>query len=108
MDLINYDHFAKLETKIGTITAAEKVEGSDKLMKLTVDLGEETRTIVSGIAAWYSSEDLVGRQVPILVNLEPRKLKGVESQGMMLCADKEGAAILLQPITSVPNGSPIL
>ncbi len=108
MELINYDHFAKLNIRVGTIAAAEKVEGSDKLMKLTVDLGEETRTIVSGIATWYSSEDLVGRQVPILVNLEPRKLKGVESQGMMLCADKDGAAILLEPITSIPNGSPVL
>lgn len=108
MDLINYDYFSKLNIKIGTITAAEKVPEADKLMKLTVDFDSETRTIVSGIAAWYSSEDLVGRQVPILINLEPRKLKGIESQGMMLSADKEGAAVLLAPITPVPNGSPVL
>src|SRR5688572_17082906 len=105
MDLINYDDFAKLNIRIGTITEAEKVPESDKLMKLTVDLGEEVRTIVSGIAKWYSSEDLVGKQVPILVNLEPRKLKGVESQGMMLSGDNEGSAVLLGPISEIPNGS---
>ena len=107
MDTIDYEHFSKLKIKIGTIVEAEKVPDADKLMKLTVDFGEEKRTIVSGIAEWYSSGDLIGKQVPILINLEPRKLRGIESQGMMLSADEDGAAVLLRPIKEIPNGSPV-
>ncbi len=107
METINYDHFAKLNIRIGTVIEAEKIENTDKLMKLLVNFGDEKRTIVSGIAEWYSPEDLVGKQVPVLINLEPRKLKGVESQGMILAADEDGKAILLNPIKKIPDGTPV-
>lgn len=108
MDLINYDDFAKLNIRIGNILEAEQVEGSEKLIKMLIDFGDEKRTIVSGIAKWYTPTDLIGKQVPVLVNLEPRKLKGVESQGMMLCADMDGDAVILNPDKEISAGSPVL
>ena len=84
---IVYDDFAKIDLKVGTIIAAEKVAKADKLLKLEIDLGFETRTIVSGIALHYNPEDIVGRQVVVVVNLAPRKMKGVESRGMILMAE---------------------
>ncbi len=84
---IVYDDFAKIDLKVGTIIAAEKVAKADKLLKLEIDLGFETRTIVSGIALHYQPEDIVGRQVVVVVNLAPRKMKGVESRGMILMAE---------------------
>lgn len=104
--MITFEDFAKLEIKIGTITSAEKVEDVDKLLKLEVDLGEEKRQVVSGIADWYKPEDLVGKQVPVLMNLEPRTFKGVESQGMIL-ATGEDTAILLHPDKEVPPGTKV-
>lgn len=102
--MISFEDFAKLEIKIGTIISAEKVEDADKLLKLEVDFDEEKRTIVSGIADWYKTEDLIGKQVPVLVNLEPRTFKGVESQGMILAAGSD-TAILLHPDREVPPGT---
>ncbi|MDX2001436.1 MAG: methionine--tRNA ligase [Chitinophagales bacterium] len=88
---ISYEDFAKLDLRTGTIIAAEKVEKADKLLKLTVDLGFEQRTIVSGIALHYQPNDIIGKQVTVLVNLAPRKLRGIDSQGMILMAeDSEG------------------
>ena len=84
---ITFDDFAKLDLKIGTIVSAEKVEKADKLLKLSVDLGTEIRTIVSGIALHYKPEDIVGKQVSVVTNLAPRKMKGIESQGMILMAE---------------------
>ncbi|HUR66359.1 MAG TPA: methionine--tRNA ligase, partial [Chitinophagaceae bacterium] len=81
---IVYDDFAKLELKAGTVIACEKVEKTDKLLKLEVDLGTEKRTIVSGIALHYKAEEMVGKQVVVVTNLAPRKMKGIESQGMIL------------------------
>lgn len=105
--MITYEDFAKLEIKIGKIITAEKVENADKLLKLAVDFGDEKRQIVSGIAEWYKPEDLVGLQVPVLVNLEPRVFMGVESQGMILAAGTEGKAVLLNPAEEVPVGSKV-
>ena len=105
---ITYEDFKKLEIKIGTIVEAEKVENADKLLKLIVDLGSEKRQIVSGIAEWYTPEDLIGKQIPILANLEPRMLRGVESQGMILAAGAEGKPILLHPADNIENGSIVL
>lgn len=87
-DLISYDDFAKLDIVTSKVLTAEEVEGADKLLKLTVDAGEEygERTIVSGIKPWFSPEELVGKTVIYLANLEPRKLMGVESAGMLLAA----------------------
>jgi methionyl-tRNA synthetase len=105
--MINYDDFQKLEIKIGTILEAGKIEGADKLLKLKIDLGDETRTIVAGIAQSYKPASLIGKQIPILTNLEPRTLRGVESQGMILACVVDEKAILLKPIKKVPNGTKI-
>lgn len=103
---IVYDDFAKLELKAATVTACEKVEKADKLLKLEVDLGTEKRTIVSGIALHYKPEELVGKQVIVVTNLAPRKMKGIESQGMILTAeDSDGKLRLLQPEMPVSPGS---
>ena len=105
---INYDDFSKLDLRVGTVIACEKVEKADKLLKLTIDLGAETRTIVSGIALHYRAEEMVGKQVVVVVNLAPRKMKGIESQGMILTAeDKDGKLRLLKPEEGVSPGSSI-
>jgi len=104
--VIQFDDFSKLELKAATVTACEKVEKADKLLKLEVDLGREKRTIVSGIAQHYSPEEIIGRQVIVVTNLAPRKMKGIESQGMILTAeDSEGKLRLLQPEKPVSPGS---
>ena len=93
---IQYDDFAKLDIRMGTVLAAELVPETDKLIKCTVDFGElGTRTIVSGIAQWKKPEELVGKQLPYIVNLAPRMLRGVESQGMLLAASDESGVALL-------------
>ncbi|NCN58903.1 methionine--tRNA ligase subunit beta [Candidatus Roizmanbacteria bacterium CG22_combo_CG10-13_8_21_14_all_38_20] len=104
MDKITFEDFAKLDIRIGTIVEAEAVEGADKILKLVVDLGDEKRTIAAGIAEFYTPEELIGKQVPVLTNLEPRTFRGVESQGMILAAgDKE--PILLHPDKVIANGT---
>ncbi len=107
MEQINIDDFGKLDIKIGKISNAEKVENSDKLLKLEVDLGGEKRQVVAGIAEQYSPEEIVGKQFPLLTNLKPVELKGVESQGMILAADENGKPILLHPDREVKVGSKI-
>ena len=101
-----YDDFQKMDIRVSTIVAAEKVAKTKKLLKLTIDTGIDTRTIVSGIAEHYSPEELVGKQVLVLVNLQPRELKGITSQGMILMAeDATGHLRLLQPSEAVKAGS---
>ncbi len=103
---IPYDDFAKLEIKIGKIVEAEEIPKSKKLLKLKVDIGEsEPRQLVAGIKQQYSPAELVGRLVVVLANLKPAKLMGVESKGMILAADLDGKAILLQPDSEVPPGT---
>lgn len=104
--MINIEEFFKTEIKIGKILSAEKVEGSEKLLKLMVNLGESApRQILSGVAKAISDpSELVGKLVPIVANLEPRKMMGMESQGMMLCAD-DGTPVFLHPAREVPPGS---
>lgn len=105
---IQFDDFAKLELKAATVIACEKVEKADKLLKLEVDLGTEKRTIVSGIALHYKPEEMVGKQVIVVTNLAPRKMKGIESQGMILTAeDSDGKLRLLKPEETVAPGSTI-
>ncbi|MEL6867371.1 MAG: methionine--tRNA ligase subunit beta [Bacteroidota bacterium] len=102
---ISFEDFSKLDIRTGTITAAEKIKKADKLLKLTVDLGFEVRTVVSGIAKYYSPEDVIGQEVLLLANLAPRKLRGVESQGMILMAeDGEGALAFVSPKAGWGNG----
>lgn len=106
VEQIGIEDFAKVQLRIGRVFEAEPVEGSDKLMKLQIQIGEERRQIVAGIRKNYSPEDLIGRQVVVCVNLKPAKLRGVESQGMLLAAtDETGGAILLQPDKEAPEGT---
>jgi methionyl-tRNA synthetase len=103
---IVYDDFEKLDLRIGTILSAEKVQKADKLLKLEVDLGFEKRTIVSGIAQHFTPEELVNKQVIVVANLAPRKMRGIESQGMILTAEEPGGKlILVNPDSSAQNGS---
>ncbi len=105
---ITYDDFQKLDIRVGTIIEAEKVAKTKKLLKLTVDTGIDKRTIVSGIAEHYNPEDVIGKQVVLLANLEPRDLKGIKSQGMILTAENaDGSIVLISPIKGVLNGSEI-
>lgn len=97
-DTVEFDDFMKMDIRIGKIVNAEKVEKADKLLKLTVDTGLDQRTIVSGIAEHYSPEEIIGKEVTLLMNLPPRKIRGVESQGMILMAeDKDGKLSFLHP-----------
>ena len=97
-----------MDLKVATITAAEKVAKADKLLKLEVDLGFEKRTIVSGIALHFKPEDIIGKQVVIVANLAPRKMKGIESNGMILMAeDKDGKLKFVNPDDTTANGSPV-
>ena len=105
---VTFDDFGKMDIRVSTVVAAEKVAKTKKLLKLTVDTGIDTRTIVSGIAEYYTPEELVGRQILVLVNLLPRELKGITSQGMILMsADATGRLTLLAPTDKVPNGSQV-
>jgi len=106
-EIIEISEFAKLDLRIGKIENAERIEGSKKLIKLDVDVGNERRQMVAGIAEDYDPEDLIGELVPVLTNLKPAKLMGVESQGMILAVEVNGKPILLHPDREVPAGSRI-
>ena len=103
---ISYDDFAKLDIKIGTITEVTVVEGADKLLQLTVDIGGEVRQIISGIREFFADPtELVGKQCPFLVNLEPRTIRGLESQGMILAAGDDDSFALLHPHKELESGT---
>ena len=105
---ISFDDFQRMDIRVSTILAAEKVAKTKKLLKLTVDTGIDKREIVSGIAEYYTPEELTGRQVLVLVNLEPRELKGILSRGMILMGeDATGKLVLLSPSTAVKSGSTV-
>jgi methionyl-tRNA synthetase len=105
-DNISFDQFAAMDVRIGTILTAEKVAKTKKLLKLTIDTGIDQRTVVSGIAEHYEPEGIIGQQVSILVNLEPREIKGILSQGMILMSENaEGKLSFVSPINWMPNGS---
>ena len=110
MDIINFEDFVKLEIRIGKIISAERVEGSDKLLKLSVDFGKSeagervTRQIIAGIGKIYAPEALIGKECPFAYNLAPRMLKGLESQGMILCPSDANGPVLLHPDREVPEG----
>lgn len=107
-DTIVYDDFARLDLRVGTIVAAGKVEKADKLLKLTVDLGSEQRVIVSGIAQHFQPDQIVGRQVVVVANLAPRKMRGIESNGMILMAeDPAGRLHFVQPGEKIAAGSAV-
>jgi len=101
------DDLAKLGLRIATVVEAEAVSGSEKLLKLHIDLGDEQRQVVSGIAKSYTPQELLGKQVVFVSNLEPRTILGVESNGMLLCADDEAGPVLLSPLALVKPGAAI-
>ena len=103
--MITYDDFEKLDVRMAKIVAAEKIEGADKLLKLTLDLGDKTQTVAAGIALHYQPEEVVGLTVPVLVNLAPRLMRGVMSCGMVLMpSSADGKPVPLLPMTDVPPG----
>ncbi|QBQ42444.1 methionine--tRNA ligase [Sphingobacterium psychroaquaticum] len=105
---ISYDDFLKMDVRIGTIIEAEKVAKTKKLLKLKIDTGIDQRTVVSGIAEFFAPEDIVGKQVSILVNLEPREIKGITSQGMILMAeDADGRLDFVNPTSTIKPGSTV-
>lgn len=107
-DYISYDYFSKIKLRVAEVKAAERVPKADRLLKLQVSLGDEERQIVAGIAQYYEPESLVGKKIVLLANLEPAKIRGVESNGMLLAADLDGAAVILQPENpETPAGSKI-
>jgi len=107
MENINFEEFQKIDLRIGKIIEAERIEETDKLLKLKVDLGGEKRQLVAGIAKFYQPEDLIGKEIVVVANLEPKIFRGVESQGMLLAGDVEGKPVLLKPDEEVPPGTKV-
>ena len=105
--MITFDDFKKIELKIARIIEAEEVPGAEKLLKLQIDLGSEKRQIVAGIKKSYQAKDLIGREIAVVVNLEPRMVMGIESNGMLLAASDDNGPVLLRPDKDVPPGSSI-
>jgi methionine--tRNA ligase beta chain len=106
--MITIDDFAKLDIRIGKVLSAERVPEADKLLKLVFDFGEEQRQVMAGIAEHIEDPDtLVGKEMPVVVNLEPRKLRGYESHGMILAASDDGCPTLLHPAQEVAPGSSV-
>lgn len=102
---IDYETFSKIELKVATVIEAEPVQGADKLLKLMIDLGSEKRQLVAGIAKSYAPADLIGKQIVVVANLQSRKLKGVESNGMLLAAGETADGIALLTVDrKVDNG----
>lgn len=107
MGNISLEQFKEVDLRVAKVIAAEKVEGADRLLKLRLDAGDEERQIVSGIAEKYAPEDLVGREIIVVYNLEPKEFRGIESQGMLLAASGDDIISLLAPDQEVPPGSRI-
>jgi methionine--tRNA ligase beta chain len=105
--MISIDEFRKVELRVATIKSAEPHPNADKLMLLQVDLGEEQRQICAGIRNHYTPEELVGRQIIVVANLETAKLRGLESQGMLLAASDEGRVVILSPEKTVQPGAKV-
>ena len=108
MENITFDEFAKIELRVAQIKDCEDIEGADKLYRLTIDVGEE-RQIVAGIKQHYAKEELIGKKIVIVANLEPRKLRGTLSHGMLLAASNEdkSSVVLLTLDKDIPNGSKV-
>ncbi|RLE72827.1 MAG: methionine--tRNA ligase subunit beta [Thermoprotei archaeon] len=105
--MISFEDFLKMDIRVGKVISAERVKNSVKLVKLIVDLGLEKRQLVAGIAGYYSPEELVGRNIIVLANLKPKKIMGVESQGMLLAAVVDNKPVLLTTDKDVPPGTKV-
>jgi methionyl-tRNA synthetase len=108
MENISFDYFKKMDLRVAQITECDDVAGADRLYRLTIDAGQE-RQIVAGIKPYYRKEDLVGKRIVIVANLEPRTLRGITSHGMLLAASSEdrSAVVLITPDREIPNGSEV-
>lgn len=106
--MVSFSEWQCMDIRVAEIKQAEKVEGADKLLKLTVELGDEERTLVAGIAAEYQPDEIIGKKILVLANLDPKVLKGIESKGMILAAVDEGRPILLNPEKDVPSGTKVM
>ena len=102
---ITFDDFKKVEIRVGKVLSCEKLENADKLLKLQVDFGDFKRQIISGIAHWYTTQELIGKLLPFIVNLEPRNFRGEESQGMLMAVEDEEKPVFLEPSKEVKIGS---
>lgn len=105
--MISFDEFKKVELKVAKVLEAERVEGSDKLLKLKISLGSEERQIISGIGKAYEPADMIGKNIIIVSNLEPRQLMGLESQGMILAASDDNGPAILVPDREIPPGTEV-
>ncbi|MEK7103382.1 MAG: methionine--tRNA ligase subunit beta [Patescibacteria group bacterium] len=103
--IITIDDLAKIDLRLGTIVEAQRVEGSEKLLRLQVNIGEETRQILAGIGKRYTPEELLEKQILVVVNLAPRMMMGMESQGMLLASDDEQGPVLITPQSPVQPGA---
>jgi methionyl-tRNA synthetase len=108
MENITFDHFKSMELRVAEIKVAEDIEGADKIYKLTIDIGEE-RTIVAGIKQFYTKEELIGKKIIVVANIEPRILRGITSHGMLLAASTEdrSSLTLVTIDKDIPNGSKV-
>ncbi len=104
---ISIEDFARVQMRVGQILEAEKIEGARKLLKLKVDIGDEVRQLVAGIAEAYTPESLLNRKIVVVVNLKPARLMGVESNGMLVAASVDGKPVLATFAEEVPNGAPL-
>ncbi len=107
MSTISYDDFTKLDVRVAKIVSAEKIPGKTRIIKGTIDLGEEKRDVIIGGAEFYEPEDMVGRQVIVIINLEPKKMAGIESNAMLLAADVNNKPYWLTVNEDVPLGTQI-
>lgn len=108
MENISFEEFKRLDMRVAEIKACEDVKGADRLFRLTIDVGEE-RQIIAGIKGYYRKEDLVGKKIVVLTNLEPRSIRGILSHGMLLAASTadKTSVVLITPDKDIPNGSPV-
>lgn len=108
MEVISYDYFSKIDLRVAKVLSCQRIEGSEKLLKMEIEVGEQKRTIVAGIGKNYDPQDLVNKLIVIVANLEPRPLMGVISQGMLLAAsDDSGKVILIRPHKKIKSGAKI-
>ena len=106
-DTITFADFQKLDFQVGTIISAERLENSDKMIKMQIDLGEEKRQILAGLGKDYNIDELIGKQLVVLVNLMPKKIMGEKSQGMLLAADIGGKPVIISPESTVSSGTTV-
>lgn len=106
-EMITLDDFEKIDLRVAQVIEAEKVENADKLLKLQLKVGEETRTVVSGIAQYYSPEEMIGKKLILIANLKPVKLRGIESQGMILAASNDEKLVLVGLDNDIESGSEV-